>query len=93
MTGRRTCTLSVRVSGLELATLRRRAGAHHLSVAAYVRAVALYDDSRAAARDADSWWAGLSHARRVSVHQWLTEDRTAGVAFPGQLPMPEQVQP
>lgn len=76
--------VSVRVTPRELATLRRRATVHRLNVSAYLRAIALYD--AAAARNADEWWAGLSPARRASVHQWLTEDHGPG-PLPGQLPI------
>jgi hypothetical protein len=76
--------VGIRVSGAELDTLRRRATAHGLAVATFVRRAALDSAHEPDARSADTWWAGLGGERRIQVHRWLTEDR-AGGPFPGQI--------
>lgn len=88
----RTSRLPVTFSPAEKATLRRRAAAHKVTMAAYVRAAAL--GQRPASRsgvgaDADAWWDTLPPSRRAQVHGWLTARADTNDPIPGQLPLIE----
>lgn len=64
--------LSVTLTPSERAELRRRAAAHRLSLAAFIRKAAL-GVSKGPNADPDLWWDTLAPSRKAQVHGWLTK--------------------
>lgn len=57
----------------EKQSLRRRAAAHRVPMAAFLRAVAFGERPQTGvAAAADEWWDGLPPDRRAQLHAWLT---------------------
>jgi hypothetical protein len=76
----------------EKAKVRRRAAAHKMPMAAYVRATSLGERPQGrsgVAADADAWWDALPPSRRAQVHGWLTRPGASNDPIPGQLPLIE----
>lgn len=76
--------LTVRLDPTEHAEIKRRASAHGIPVAEYVRRATL---SGAGAGDSDDeWFAALPPSRQAQVRRWLDKPET--VPAPGLLPLP-----
>jgi hypothetical protein len=71
---RRSRRITLTVDDTEHREITRRARAHRVPVAAYVRAAALSraDDPRGVAVDADRWWGRLPPGRKSQIMSWLT---------------------
>lgn len=68
----RTERVTVRMSPSERAELTRRASAHGMPAAAFLRTSALTGSS-AADDSPDAWWDTLPAGRKAQVMRWLTE--------------------